>query len=270
VVLAVPVAPVSVAAAFGDVADTVACLETPRRFVAIGGFYQDFRQLSDAEVFELLRSAAPPDGEITFDADGLTLGGRLTRPLGASAVVVFAHGSGSSRSSPRNRFVADRLADAGFATLLLDLLTPDEAQERRQVFDVIGLAARLWAGTRWLAAQPGASALRLGYFGASTGAAAALIAAAAPDSAVAAVVSRGGRPDLAGDALAAVRAPTLLIVGGRDESVLALNRAAQARLRCRSRLEIVPGAAHLFEEPGALDGVARLAEAWFRRYLAVE
>lgn len=204
----------------------------------------------------------------------LGLPGTLAGPAAALGVVLFAHGSGSSRLSPRNRSVADALHRHGLATLLFDLLDEDEAGDRRRVFDIGLLAARLVDAMDWLASDdaprlPGAVAgAAVGLFGASTGAAAALRAAALRPDRVAAVVSRGGRPDLAGDALAAVRAPTLLIVGGDDRDVLILNRAALAELRCEKRLEVIPGATHLFEEPGTLDTVAQLAGAWFERHLA--
>jgi putative phosphoribosyl transferase len=201
------------------------------------------------------------------------LAGTLACPGGARGVVLFAHGSGSSRFSPRNRSVADALHRHRLATLLFDLLDDDEAQDRRRVFDIELLATRLREAIDWLASDdaprlPGAiGRAGVGLFGASTGAAAALRAAAAQPDRVAAVVSRGGRADLAGDALTGVRAPTLLIVGGDDTEVLALNRAALAELRCEKRLEVIPGATHLFEEPGTLDAVARLAGAWFERHL---
>ncbi len=183
-------------------------------------------------------------------------------------MVVFAHGSGSGRRSPRNRFVADVLATAGLGTLLFDLLTAEEEQDRANVFDIGLLAGRLGAVTRWMHGQPGLAGARVGYFGASTGAAAALWAAAEPGGEVAAVVSRGGRPDLAMPRLAEVRAPTLLIVGALDDAVLGLNREAQRHLRCENQLAVVPGASHLFEEPGTLERAAGLARDWFTRYLA--
>lgn len=184
-------------------------------------------------------------------------------PAGARGVVVFAHGSGSSRFSPRNRSVAEALQDAGFATVLLDLLTEDEAQDRANVFDIDRLGERLVDAVDWTAALPDLLGAPIGLFGASTGAAAALQAAARRPELVRAVVSRGGRPDLAMDHLGQVTAPTLLIVGGRDEPVLTWNRQAQRALAGPSRLEVVPGATHLFEEPGALQEVVRLAIAWF-------
>jgi dienelactone hydrolase len=204
--------------------------------------------------------------------DSVALEGDLVVPDGARGLVLFAHGSGSSRHSPRNRYVAAALRRGGLATLLFDLLTPTEEaidqRTERLRFDIALLAGRLTGATRWAREQPETRDLRLGYFGASTGAGAALVAAAAVPEAVGAVVSRGGRPDLAGPALGRVRAPTLLIVGGRDTPVLALNEAALAHLAGEKRLVVVPGATHLFEEPGALDEVARLAREWFQTYLA--
>jgi dienelactone hydrolase len=208
---------------------------------------------------------------IVADA-GLRLPGTLTLPQHPRGIVLFAHGSGSSRFSPRNLRVATALAQAGFATLLFDLLT--EAEERidestRELrFDINLLAARLMGATAWLGERHDLASLPVGFFGASTGAAAALVAASAVP-AVKAVVSRGGRPDLAAEALPLVRAPTLLIVGGADPIVLDLNRSALAALRTEKRLEIVPGATHLFEEPGALDNVIELARDWFSRHLGV-
>jgi dienelactone hydrolase len=205
-------------------------------------------------------------------AGPVTLEGNLTVPLAAQGVVLFAHGSGSSRHSPRNRAVARDLRQAGLATLLLDLLTADEeavdVHTARLRFDIGLLAERLVGATDWLARERETADLPLGYFGASTGAGAALVAAAQRPDRAGAVVARGGRPDLAGPALAQVRAPTLLIVGGNDVPVIDLNRDALAQLGAREKqLVIVPGASHLFEEPGALDEVARLAAEWFRQYL---
>lgn len=209
---------------------------------------------------------------MTLPAGPVELAGDLTMPARAEAVVVFAHGSGSSRQSPRNRAVAGALADAGLATLLMDLLTAEEEATDRATgalrFDVALLAERLVAAIDWLGERPEAASQQVGLFGASTGAGAALIAAAARPQRVGATVSRGGRPDLAGDALAHVVAPTLLIVGGRDAPVIDLNRAALDALGQRARLEIVDGATHLFEEPGALEEVARLARDWFLTHLA--
>ncbi|MFI9594380.1 dienelactone hydrolase family protein [Nonomuraea sp. NPDC052265] len=189
--------------------------------------------------------------------------GDLVVPDAARGVVVFAHGSGSSRHSPRNRYVAEMLNRGGLGTLLFDLLTPEEEADRANVFDIALLAGRLLRRTEELREQEEAAGLPIGYFGASTGAAAALWAAAEPDNEIAAIVSRGGRPDLAGGRLAAVRAPTLLIVGGRDPIVVDLNEEAQRHLRADNRLTVVPGATHLFEEPGALESVAEHARDWF-------
>jgi pimeloyl-ACP methyl ester carboxylesterase len=196
------------------------------------------------------------------------LAGTLQVPAEAFAVVAFVHGSGSSRLSPRNRAVANALNTRGIATLLFDLLTPAEEVDRANVFDIPLLADRLIDAVRWLDGHPDIATLPLGLFGASTGAAAALVAAARLPHRVAAVVSRGGRPDLAGDALETVRAPTLLVVGGADTVVIELNRLALARLRAPKALEIVPGASHLFPESGALEAVIVHAAGWFERYLA--
>jgi putative phosphoribosyl transferase len=195
------------------------------------------------------------------------LPGDLTIPENLRGVVAFAHGSGSSRLSPRNRLVAQALNGDGFATLLFDLLTPEEERDRANVFDIPLLGRRLEAATGWLRRQPETGKLPLAYFGASTGAAAALIAAADLGHQVSAVVSRGGRPDLAAPRLGEVTAPTLLIVGGLDTQVLELNRQAERQLRCTHNLEVVVGATHLFEEPGTLEAVARLASSWFARHL---
>jgi len=205
--------------------------------------------------------------EVEVAVGEVRLPGDLTLPRSPKGVVVFAHGSGSSRLSPRNRTVAETIVEAGLATLLFDLLTAREAAERANVFDIELLAGRLIAATHRLRHEPEVGVLSIGYFGASTGAAAALWAAAEPDSRVRAIVSRGGRPDLAGDRLERVRAPTLLIVGGADPVVLELNREAQARLRCENDLIVVPGAGHLFEEPGALEEVSHWATGWFVKHL---
>lgn len=202
----------------------------------------------------------------------VTLEGDLCIPEGATGIVIFAHGSGSSRLSPRNQYVGQQLRKAGLATLLFDLLTREE--ERRDMFtgylrfDIKLLGERLIGVTDWLVKRPEAEGLSVGYFGASTGAAAALVAAAARPDVVRAVVSRGGRPDLAGMALAKVKAPTLLIVGGHDYEVISLNQEACARLTGEKRLVVVPGATHLFEEPGTMEAVARLASTWFTEHLA--
>jgi putative phosphoribosyl transferase len=219
---------------------------------------------------------SPGELAVHVAASGVTLGGTLgvPTPVGTlpGGVILFAHGSGSSRFSPRNKFVADILRESGFATLLLDLLTQEEesvdVRTRELRFDLQLLAHRLVDAIDWLAHQELTRELPIGLFGASTGAGAALMAAARRPEQVQAVVSRGGRPDLAGDALAAVHAPTLLIVGGDDKVVIDLNRAAMAQMSSAVRLEIVPGATHLFEERGALDAVANLARRWFTDYLA--
>ena len=211
--------------------------------------------------------------DVRIPLDDVTLDGSLELAAEPVGVVLFAHGSGSSRHSARNRYVAAALRERGFATLLMDLLTREEEQvdlvTRHLRFDVHLLADRLAGAAYWLAEQPATRALPAGYFGASTGAAAALVAAAEEPERGFAVVSRGGRPDLAGNALAQVRAPTLLIVGERDETVIELNRDAQARMRCETDFAIVPGATHLFEETGALEDVAALAAAWFERHVPV-
>ena len=215
------------------------------------------------------RAAEKP---VQIPIHGRILQGDLTIPDSARGIILFAHGSGSSRLSPRNRYVARQLENAGLGTLLMDLLTREEekidAESGALRFDIELLAHRLMESTRWLADRQNTKSLRVGYFGASTGAAAALVAAATIPDLVAAVVSRGGRPDLAGRWLSKVLAPTLLIVGGEDWTVLELNRTALAELRGEKRLEIVPGASHLFEEPGALEAVAQLATTWFTRHIA--
>ncbi|MFN2525936.1 MAG: dienelactone hydrolase family protein [Actinomycetota bacterium] len=204
-------------------------------------------------------------------AGEVELQGDLSRPEPARGVVLFAHGSGSSRHSPRNRFVAEELQAAGLATLLMDLLTEDEERSEAATghlrFDIELLADRLTGATEWLRSQPDTASLAVGYFGASTGAGAALVAAANMPDEVGAIVSRGGRPDLAGPALQQVTAPTLLIVGGNDHQVIEMNRSALAQLQGKKEIQIVPGAGHLFEESGTLEEVARLARDWFVKHL---
>jgi putative phosphoribosyl transferase len=287
VVLAVPVAPVDVIEALEMEADEAICLMAPPEFFAIGQWYADFVQVPDTQVVELLHRAAeefadmagtpattggpaapddPPllrDDEVEVTLDGRVLPGHLTVPANALGLVIFVHGSGSSRHSPRNRSVARELHDAGLGTLLFDLLTENEAYDRANVFDIQLLARRLTAATTWLRGENEGRTRPIGYFGASTGAAAALRAAAEPEAPISAIVSRGGRPDLAAPRLEDVRAPTLLIVGGDDHAVLDLNRQAAASLRCEHHIEIVRGATHLFEEPGALEAVSALARDWF-------
>jgi putative phosphoribosyl transferase len=210
------------------------------------------------------------DMAIRIPAGRAVLNADLSVPLGARSIIVFAHGGGSGRHSPRNRQVAEILNGSGFATLLADLLTEEEdvidRETRRLRFDIPLLADRLMFIAQWLENAPALSGLRIGYFGASTGAGAALIAAARQPENVMAIVSRGGRPDLAGDFLAMVKVPVLLIVGGDDRDVLLLNNQALEQLNPESRLEIVPGATHLFEEPGTLEEAARLAREWFEKY----
>jgi putative phosphoribosyl transferase len=273
-ILAAPVCAAQTAELLGPEVDELVCLEAPSDLGAIGFWYRDFSQTSDEEVIELLERARQGGGEraVRIPVGPVELQGNLDVPEDAKGVVLFAHGSGSGRHSPRNRYVARALKERGLATLLIDLLTADEEEvdlrTGRLRFDIGLLALRLAGATDWLRREPDTRDLRIGYFGASTGAGAALVAAAERPQEVGAVVSRGGRPDLAGDALPLVEAPTLLIVGGDDERVLRMNEEAFARLRVEKRLEIIPGAGHLFEEPGALEEVARLAADWFTRYLA--
>lgn len=288
----------------GAGADDIVCLVPARNFRAVGSYYRDFSPVGDDEVLQLLDVAArrfhpvraeistadaggpvpeesvpgesvpeesvpeeSVDEEVQIPADNVRLGGNLHVPARCVAMVVFAHGSGSGRHSPRNRQVARVLQNAGMGTLLLDLLSPAEEGSREKVFDIELLARRLTAATQWLGTRADTRSSRVGYFGASTGAGAALWAAAEPGAQVGAIVARGGRPDLAGPRLAAVRAPTLLIVGSADPHVLALNREAMTQMRAPARLEVIRGATHLFEEPGTLTEVAALAAEWFVRYL---
>jgi putative phosphoribosyl transferase len=313
IVVAVPAAPESTCRELAAIVEEVVCASTPSPFFAVGASYWDFRQTTNEEVREFLRTAAtwagmekqpaesqpgPADqsgagGERTADdgpngtprktrvtqagvripVAGVVIEGDLAVPEAARGLVLFAHGSGSSRHSPRNRHVAAELRGAGLATALVDLLTPIEEQIDARTgqlrFDISMLAVRVAALTDWLTQYRQTAGLRIGLFGASTGAAAALVATAARPAEVKAVVSRGGRPDLAGEFLHLVRQPTLLIVGERDEAVIGLNRAAMEKLPGETRLEIVPGASHLFEEAGTMEQVARLARDWFTHYLAV-
>ncbi|MFI4984602.1 MAG: phosphoribosyltransferase family protein [Solirubrobacterales bacterium] len=291
VVVAVPVGSGAAVSLLAAEADRVLCLTIPHRLLGVGMWYRDFAPVSDEQVLALLASAggeasgsvtptrasgvsatAAVSGgarseELSFDLGGVRLAGDLSVPASARGLVLFAHGSGSSRTSPRNRAVAKVLNGAGIATILFDLLEEQEALRRELVFNVPLLATRLELATRWVSSQPGLQSLPIGYFGASTGAAAALRAAAELGDVVAAVVSSGGRPDLAADRLSSVVSPTRLIVGGLDPEALALNRHAAARLQCPHDLVIVEGAGHLFEEPGTLERVASLAIEWFTRYL---
>ena len=278
VTVAVPVGSVQAVEWLRTLADDVVCLATPDPFYAVGQHYDSFEQVPDHEVLRILhqnprRQAAIDDTsggvdeEVLIDVESRQLAGNLTVPAHAKGIVLFAHGSGSSRLSPRNVAVAQVLQGAGVGTLLFDLLSQTEADNRRNVFDIEMLAQRLVLATRWLQAHPAGAGRPLGYFGASTGAAAALVAAAMIPDEISAVVSRGGRPDLAGDWLTGVTAPTLLIVGGRDYPVIDCNRTAEDQLACPHLLEIVPGATHLFEEPGTLAQAARLAQSWFVQHL---
>jgi putative phosphoribosyl transferase len=280
VVLAVPVIAASTLPNLTG-ADDIVYVEAPEEFWAVGQFYTDFSATSDDEVVLLLNEAerslrgedVPHGADEGTDVDvdiplgDVTVRGRLRLPARPVGVVLFAHGSGSSRHSPRNQFVADVLADAGLGTVLFDLLTPEEEGDRANVVNIELLASRLAGATRWLTHRSDTAGCRIGYFGASTGAAAALWAAADADAPIAAVVSRGGRPDLARARLTEVTAPTLFIVGGADTAVLELNREALALVPGASRLAVVPGATHLFEEPGTLGAAAELAAGWFARYL---
>jgi putative phosphoribosyl transferase len=276
ITIAVPVGAQETCETLRGVADELICLRMPGNFRAVGLWYENFGEVSDEEVRSLLETAAGMDErEVEIAAGDVklagTLAGTLAVPRDARGLVLFAHGSGSSRHSPRNRHVAETLRSAKFATLLMDLLTP--AEERAEAatghlrFNIALLASRLSAATTWAVAQPYVRELPHGYFGASTGAAAALVAAVGQEKRVRAIVSRGGRPDLAGEALARVSAPTLLIIGSHDEQVLELNRQAKAKMKCPVEIEIVPGATHLFEEAGALDRVASLAVSWFEKHL---
>lgn len=293
IVVAVPVGSAEAVSLLAGEADRVVCLTIPHRLMGVGMWYRDFSAVSDEQVLDLLAAAGaeasgpatPGRGsstsmsstvavsagalreELAFDLGGVRLAGDLNLPASARGLVLFAHGSGSSRTSPRNRAVAQALGAAGMATILFDLLEEQEALRRELVFNVALLASRLELVTGWLSSEPRLQQLPIGYFGASTGAAAALRAAADVGDAVAAVVSRGGRPDLAAERLSGVVSPTRLIVGGSDPEVLALNRQAAAQLHCPHDLVIVDGAGHLFEEPGALEHVASLAIEWFARYL---
>jgi putative phosphoribosyl transferase len=270
VVAAVPVGAPRTVAELRERADQIVCLETPPSFAAVGLYYMDFGEVGDDEVVRLLNQARRSLVErrpVAIQLEEIELHADVALPPNPCGWVMFAHGSGSSRRSPRNVAVARVLNGAGLATLLLDLLTPEEELDRARVFDIELLADRVRDATRWLDAQPDLSGPLIGLFGASTGAAAALVAAAELPQSIRAVVSRGGRPDLAAQALPFVRAPTLLIVGGADDVVLRLNEQAAAQLRCTKRLAIVPDATHLFEEPGALTKAAELARDWFLEHL---
>jgi pimeloyl-ACP methyl ester carboxylesterase len=275
-VCAVPVAAQESMRMIAPLADEVVCLSAPADFQAVGQFYADFSAVEDDDVVRALtaRNAVPHAAmstNVQMRLGRVQLEGDLDIPANASGMVVFAHGSGSSRKSSRNRFVALELNRSGLATLLFDLLTPEEDTDYAARFDIGLLADRLEAAVDWQQGDARVARLPLGLFGASTGAAAALQVAARRPDVVRAVVSRGGRPDLAGaEALARVAAPTLLIVGGADLQVLDLNRAAQKAMSARAELAIVPGATHLFEEAGALERVGELASRWFQSNLTTE
>jgi putative phosphoribosyl transferase len=278
-VVAVPVAPAGTADAFEEQADSFFCLQERALFGAIGQFYADFSQVDEetarhlltAQTLQMNQCQTHEPHSVAIPMDGVSTHGILTRPEGARGIVLFVHGSGSGRFSPRNQSVAKQLAHAGFATLLMDLLTEDEEREDLQTgrlrFDIPFLAKRLAQITEWVKNSPETRGLTIGFFGASTGAAAALIAVAEDPGAVSAVVSRGGRPDLADPVLDKVQTPTLLIVGGEDTVVIDLNILALEKLAGEKKIEIIPGATHLFEEPGALEQVASLAANWFREHL---
>jgi putative phosphoribosyl transferase len=288
VILAVPVAPSESLVELASVADEVVCPHPEETFLAVGLWYEDFTTTSEEDVVALLdraraeiepsrrsseRVRVPVERDVRLSFGEGELEGRLTIPSEARSLVIFAHGSGSGRHSPRNQYVAAELERAGFGTLLVDLLT--EAEEEEDLgggpfsprFDIPLLASRLELVTDWALAQRETRSLALAYFGASTGAAAAFVAAAERPDVIRAIVSRGGRPDLAESSLSDVRAPTLLLVGGSDPDVLQLNREALYLLGCEKLLEVVPGATHLFEEPGTLDQVAHSAVRWFRRHM---
>ncbi len=279
IVVALPVAPETALDEISKQADDIVCLHRAAAFRGVGSFYRDFHQLSDDETITLFNKASPgPTAHIREQSvhrrkvaiPPLGLPGDLAVPSNPRGIVLFAHGSGSSRHSPRNIYVAEKLNAKGFATLLFDLLTPEEGQDRRNVFDIPLLADRVVEASIWITSEPDLEDLQLGLFGASTGAAAALVAAAELKGRVAAVVSRGGRPDLAVDYLPQVQSPTLLVVGSRDHDVIRLNEQALAALTCIKRLEIVPGAGHLFEEPETLDIAVGHAADWFKTHLRAD
>jgi putative phosphoribosyl transferase len=285
IVLAVPVAASQALEELMPLLDDIVCVQSTPALYAIGAWYDDFRQVADREVARFLERArheeprgAPPPLEVAPDPRDVTISlsdaelkGALALPSDPKGLVLFAHGSGSSRLSPRNRHVASVLHGFGLGTLLFDLLTHEEEAVDLETaelrFDIDFLAQRLVQVTDWVMSSSGLGSVPLGYFGSSTGAAAALVAATERPEVVRAVVSRGGRPDLASESLRRVRAPTLLVVGGADHTVLGLNRRAYAQLATTRSLVVVPGATHLFQEPGALDAVARLAGEWFVEHL---
>jgi putative phosphoribosyl transferase len=292
VVIAVPVAPSDWDERIGPDADLCVALTTPPGFAAVGQFYDHFEQATDADVTSCLRqsderlleagagssvdirSGFGTDRDVNIAVTHSELIGHLvvspSDSRTAPAMVILVHGSGSSRLSPRNRFVASVLNAAGLGTLVIDLLTPDEEHDRTKVFDIEKLAHRLIEVTNWLRSCPGFAGCRVGYFGSSTGGAVALCAAANPGLDISAVVSRGGRPDLAAQHVSAVHCPTLFIVGANDDVVLDLTQRCQEHVLCPNELQVIPGASHLFEEPGSLEQVAVLARSWFVRHLVEE
>ena len=263
VIFAAPVGAGDTVRKLASVADEVICPQIPRTLNSVGEWYEEFSATTDEEVIEILHRSLVGIEEIEIPVDGVLLKGDLTLPQNAKAIVVFAHGSGSSRHSFRNQGVAIALNKAGLATLLFDLLLESEEGDRTNVFDIEFLAYRLLATTTWLRSKSDLSMLPIAYFGASTGAAAAICAAARSNADIFAIVSRGGRVDLAEKWLDQVTAQTLLIVGDRDDYVVELNRQAQIQLKCENELVLVKGASHLFEEEGALKRVSELARDWF-------
>lgn len=268
VIFAAPVGAAETVHKLASVADEVICPEIPRTLNSVGEWYEEFSATTDEEVIEILHQSSSGKLEIEIPTDGVLLKGDLSVPPGAKAIIVFAHGSGSSRRSSRNQAVARALNKSGLATLLFDLLLEEEARDRANVFDIEFLANRLLVATNWIHRREELSALPIGYFGASTGGAAAISAAARAQVDIFAVVSRGGRVDLAGKWLSQVRAPTLLIVGDRDEDVVELNKESKIQLKCENDLVLVKGASHLFEEEGALERVSELARNWFLAKIA--
>jgi len=280
IILSVPVSARDTADRLRPLVDHLICLEEPERFFAVGSWYQDFSQLTDTDINSILSEFMAPQPqsvrnyslgiseEVTIEERGVQLSGHLDLPKECKGIVLFAHGSGSSRLSPRNQQVARFLQNHGIGTLLFDLLTESESENREHIFNIPLLSDRLLLATRWVNSQKWIDHLPIGFFGASTGAAAALWAAAELGNRISCVVSRGGRPDLAGDALGKVDVPTLLIVGSNDHVVIDLNKKALAKLAARAKeLRLVAGATHLFEEPGTLEEVAMMAQQWFKQYL---
>ena len=276
VVIAVPVGSEDVAQRLESYADEVVCLYTPHPLYSVGMWYDDFSQVEDKQVTQMLQEATHFNNEQQVSEShhiqipgqhGAVIQGDMVIPIDAVGLVIFAHGSGSSRHSLRNRHVAAELQRHGLGTMLIDLLSEGEEQERKNVFDINLLASRLMDATQWTQTNPMTQRLPIGYFGASTGAGAALVAAAQPGNPVRAIVSRGGRPDMAGSALEQVRIPVLLIVGGDDHPVIELNEWAADQLGGDIDLKIIPGATHLFEEPGTLEQVAQRSIKWFLEHL---